>query len=184
MGRSEPNELNLYEANLSTIENPAEAAAWFSEPEFEQERPWYSAESPTDRPETLDARLVSDSMGGSPVSLRLSRSMRIQQTREFRALRLEGSRLSSGCLLANWKASPPGAHARLGVVTSRRVGRAHVRNRARRLLRESFRLHQHELTQPVDMVLVARPSIASKDFHQVERDYLAVLRRARLWRAP
>jgi ribonuclease P protein component len=110
--------------------------------------------------------------------------MRIRQTGEFSALRVQGSRLSSGCLLANWKGLPLGARSRLGVVTSRRVGPAHVRNRARRLLRESFRLHQHELAQPADMVLVARPSIAGKDFHQVERDYLAVLRRARLWRAP
>jgi ribonuclease P protein component len=55
-----------------------------------------------------------------------------------------------------------------------------IRNRARRLLRESFRLHQNELAGPVDLVLVARPSIAGKDFAFVERDYLTALRRAGL----
>ena len=34
-----------------------------------------------------------------------------------------------------------------------------VRSRAKRLLRESYRQHQHELTQPVDLVLVARQSV-------------------------
>ena len=58
--------------------------------------------------------------------------------------------------------------------------RAVVRSRVRRRLREAFRLHQHELGQPVDLVLVARPSIATKRYAEVEKDYLAVLRRARL----
>ena len=55
-----------------------------------------------------------------------------------------------------------------------------VRNRARRLLRESFRLHQHELAQPVDLVLVARPSISGKGLADVEKDFLTTLRKAGL----
>jgi ribonuclease P protein component len=70
--------------------------------------------------------------------------------------------------------------ARLGVVTSKKVGNAVVRSRVRRLLRESFRLHQHELKGPVDLVLVARPSIVGKKFAEVERDFLRVLKQARM----
>ena len=55
-----------------------------------------------------------------------------------------------------------------------------VRNRARRLLRESFRVHQHDLAAPVDLVLVARPSIVGKGYVDVEKDFLTTLRRARL----
>jgi ribonuclease P protein component len=55
-----------------------------------------------------------------------------------------------------------------------------ARSRARRLLRESFRLHQHELARPIDLVLVARPSIAGKRFAEVERDFLTTLRKAGL----
>jgi ribonuclease P protein component len=47
-------------------------------------------------------------------------------------------------------------------------------------MRESFRLHQHELAGPVDLVLVARPSIAGKGFAQVEKDLLTSLRKAGL----
>ena len=54
------------------------------------------------------------------------------------------------------------------------------RSRARRLLRESFRQHQHELSQPVELVLVARNSIAGKKFAEVEKDFLAALNRAGL----
>ena len=49
-------------------------------------------------------------------------------------------------------AASPGQSSRLGVVTSRKIGGAVARSRARRLLRESFRLHQRELAQAVDLV--------------------------------
>jgi len=55
-----------------------------------------------------------------------------------------------------------------------------VRNRARRLMRETFRLNQDRLKAPADMVLVARASIAGKSRQEVERDYFTILRRAGL----
>ena len=112
--------------------------------------------------------------------LRLGRSTRLAQSRDFARVRQVGERLTLGCLIANWHKLPAGAKPRLGVVTSKKIGGAVVRNRARRLLRESFRLHQHDLTQPVEIVLVARNSIAGKKFADVEKDYLAALKRAGL----
>lgn len=85
-----------------------------------------------------------------------------------------------GCLIANWHQLPAGTPPKLGVITSKKIGGAVVRSRARRLLRESFRLHQHDLARPVEMVLIARNSIAGKNFAGVEKDYLAVLKRAGL----
>ena len=105
---------------------------------------------------------------------------RLQQTSEFERVRREGERLARGCLILNWQKIEGRPYSRLGVVTSRKVGNAPARARARRLLRESFRLHQNELRRPVDLVLVARPSIQGKAFAQVEKDYLAALRQARL----
>ena len=77
----------------------------------------------------------------------------------------------------NWLESTVAPFSRLGVVTSRKVGPAVVRNRARRLLREVFRKHQQALHHPVDLVLVARPSIAGWRLPEIEREYLTVLRR-------
>src|SRR5947208_171141 len=92
----------------------------------------------------------------------------------------QGKRAVSGCLVANWLALPAGASSRLGVITGRKLGGAVIRVRARRLMREAFRLHQRELAQPLDLVLVARPSIAGKSFSSVERDFLAALRQGKL----
>ena len=116
----------------------------------------------------------------TPRRLRFCRGARIKQGRDFRRVRLNGERLVCGCLIANWQRLAAEAASRLGVITGRRIGGAVVRNRARRLLREAFRLHQHDLSGPVDLVLVARPSIAGKGLAEVERDFLTTLRKARL----
>jgi ribonuclease P protein component len=112
--------------------------------------------------------------------LRLPRSKRLLLGRDFAKPRSHGERLACGCLIANWLVLPPQSPIRLGVITSKKVGDAVVRNRARRLLRESFRLHQHDFERPVDLVLVARPSIVGKTFQQVERDFMEALRRGGL----
>ena len=114
-----------------------------------------------------------------PPRLRLRREQRVRQSRDFLRAKTAGQRLAVGCLALNWLEA--GATAtRLGVITSRKIGPAVVRTRARRLLREAFRLHQHELARPADIVLVARLSIDGKSFADVERDYLTALRRAKL----
>jgi ribonuclease P protein component len=126
----------------------------------------------------------SDTGGRTPEAgrLRLRRPARLRQQRDFARVRQQGQRLALGCLIANWHSLPTGASSRLGVVTSRKIGGAVVRSRARRLLRESFRQHQNEFAQPVELVLVARNSIAGKNFAEVEMDFLATLRRAGLLR--
>ncbi len=116
----------------------------------------------------------------APVRFVLSRAMRLRHKGEFSRIRTEGRRLSKGCLTANWMALSPGTCPRLGVITTRKLGKAHCRSRARRLLRETFRLHQHDLREPVAMVLVARSSILGRTLTEVERDFLSLMRQAGL----
>lgn len=116
--------------------------------------------------------------------LRLPRSRRLRLGRDFQRARTQGRRLVQGCLILNWLLLPAGEPTRLGVVTSRKIGGATVRNRARRLLREAFRRHQFDLRQPMDMVLVARSSIGNKKFAETERDFLTALQRAGALKTP
>lgn len=122
-------------------------------------------------------------MSAAPQRLRFGRAARIKQARDFARTRQEGQRTVCGCLIANWRVLPPGSAARLGVVVSSKIGDAVVRSRTRRLLRESYRLHQHELNQPVDLILVARKSISGQQRQTVEQDFLTTLRRAGLLKA-
>jgi ribonuclease P protein component len=106
--------------------------------------------------------------------------MRLQASREFAEIRARGRRLVKGCLIANWMVLEGPGKPRLGVITSRKIGGSVVRSRARRHLREVFRVHQHELNATVAIVLVARPSIATKDHGRIEKDYLGFLAEAGL----
>lgn len=115
---------------------------------------------------------------GVPARLGFEREARIKQGRDFLSLRQGGERLSCGGLLVNWRVHPDRSLRRLGVITSRKLGGAVVRNRARRLIREVYRVHQHELRSGLDMVVIARASIVGKDFAGVEKDFLVMAGRA------
>jgi ribonuclease P protein component len=49
--------------------------------------------------------------------------------------------------------------SRLGITTTRRLGKAVVRNRARRLVREAYRTHREQMPRGYDLVFVVRPPL-------------------------
>lgn len=109
--------------------------------------------------------------------------MRLKQGRDFARVRREGRRMVCGCFIANWQKLPAGSATRLGVITAKAIGNAVARSRARRLLRETFRLHQHEFVQPLDFVLVAQKPIVGKKLLDVETAFMAMLKKAQLLKA-
>ena len=116
----------------------------------------------------------------APARLRLNRAMRIRQGSDFARLKQQGRRLTRGCLVINWLELPAGSQTRFAVITTRKLGNAVARNRCRRLLRECFRLHQHALRQPVEMVMIARRSLVGCEYASVEKDFLAAMHDAKL----
>src|SRR5437763_11036583 len=84
------------------------------------------------------------------------KSHRLGGKHEFSAVFETKMRESRGPLTIYAKANELG-HPRLGISISRRVGTAVRRNRIKRLLRESFRHHQHDLPRGYDLVFVVRP---------------------------
>lgn len=77
-----------------------------------------------------------------------------------------------------------GTGFRLGLVTSRRVGGAVMRNRLRRRLREIVRRHQHDLRDGVWLVIVTRPAAARATSAELEAEWLKLARRSGVLRAP
>ena len=61
---------------------------------------------------------------------------------------------------------------RLGVTVSNKIGKAVVRNRVRRRLREIYRLHEGALCRGKDFVIVARNRSVNAEYTQLEKAYL------------
>ena len=73
----------------------------------------------------------------------------------------------------------PDKCSRLGVIVSKKYNNKAVqRNRARRLMKEAYRLLRHGLTTPVWVVLVARKQIADRKLADVQAELVGVLKKA------
>lgn len=114
-------------------------------------------------------------MAGLPGS-RLIRRERLTSPGQFRRVLHKGIRVD-GPLFSLVAAVNDCGHDRLGLTVSRRVGGAVVRNRAKRQLRECFRLNKREQDPAVDLVLLARKEIAGCVQGELEREYRQRLRR-------
>lgn len=57
---------------------------------------------------------------------------------------------------------------RIGISVSKKVGNSVVRHRVKRLIRESYRLHEKIFNSGLDMVIIARPSAAAADYKEAE----------------
>lgn len=121
--------------------------------------------------------------GGSAPDRGLSRRQRLVRPSQFTEA-YEHGRKFAGQHMVLWLRIAEGADRRLGVVSSRRVGGAVQRNRARRRLRALFRQERERLSGRADLVLVARASCVRASWTELLEDFRALARRAGIALSP
>jgi ribonuclease P protein component len=67
---------------------------------------------------------------------------------------------------------------RVGVTVSKKLGKAHIRNRVRRRIREVYRLNEELFQSGWDIVVVARTKAIDAGFQDLTKAYLALARKA------
>lgn len=116
-------------------------------------------------------------------ALTLPKPARLTRRAEFAAVREQGqAQHGNFMVLGTWQTSSP-EPARLGVVTSRRVGTAVERNRARRRLREIFRVNRGLLPSGLWMVVIPRRAAVRATFAALAEEWRALVARAGYWKS-
>src|SRR4051794_26274602 len=116
------------------------------------------------------------------MSARFPPTARIRKRPEFTAVQNHGRRVATKYMTV--LAQPAtGTSDRLGIIASRRLGGAVVRNRAKRRLREVFR-HQSAPADSqahcaLDLVVIPRRELVSAPFPAIAEDFRAAVHRLR-----
>ena len=71
---------------------------------------------------------------------------------------------------------------RVGITVSKKLGKAHIRNRVRRRFREIYRLNEDQFLPGWDIVVVARTRAVKASFPELTKAYLALARKAGILR--
>jgi len=147
-------ESDYAEENLSTKQPTSRKKARLQGEDGDQERPGRSETPAREGPQAADGQTL--------LRFDLPKETRLAKRAEFLRVYEQGTRIEGRFMTVFAMPNGRGVQ-RLGVTaTKKAIGKAHDRNRAKRLLRESFRLSRAELDRVAikyDWVLNARRSL-------------------------
>jgi ribonuclease P protein component len=111
----------------------------------------------------------------------LTKERRLTENRDFKSVFSYGKTYVHRLLILKVRSKPGERSARWGFSSSSKLGKAVIRNRAKRLVRESVRLlHDRVLQTGYDAVLIARPPIRESQFQEVSEAIGELLHKAGL----
>ena len=169
--------MDLNEKNLSTKQPATQTHARISHPDEYGGRSRRPQTTSRQRPQTFDR---SDSTQASaplnPEGQRYAfpKSARLLIRREFLSLQQRGKRRQSPHFVVV-SAPAPGRRSRLGITVTRRFGKAVVRNRMKRVLREFFRTRQVYITPAQNILIIPKVGADALEFIQVAEELERIL---------
>ena len=110
---------------------------------------------------------------------RLDKTRRIINNNEYRLVYKHG-KYEVGRLCVLYRMPGAKQKTRIGFVTGKKVGGAVERNRARRLMKEVYRLNQHQIREGYHIVIVGRGPLKDATYERAEKEILYLLRKSKL----
>jgi len=164
--------MDLNEKNLSTKQPATQTHARISHPDEHGGRSRRPQTTSRQRPQTFDrADSTQASAPLNPEGRRYAfpKSARLLIRREFLSLQQRGKRRHSPHFVVV-SAPAPGRRSRLGITVTRRFGKAVVRNRMKRVLREFFRTRQVYITPAQNILIIPKVGADALEFIQVAEE--------------
>ena len=170
------------ETDLSAEGKTEKERAWLQKENEHQERKKRFEEKKTERQESPDS--IEAAISGLLYQGLLQEMKRpdiIRRKSDFDAVYHKGKSIGSRPAVVLYKKNASG-HKRAAFVASKKVGNAVARNRARRLLKESYRELKEKLPEGFDYVFIARKYCAEKTTKQadVKKSIEAAMKKAGL----
>lgn len=110
---------------------------------------------------------------------KFNRQSKLKKNKQFQAVYKTGKSYANKHLVI-YILPNKNSECRVGFAAGKRLGSAPKRNRAKRLLREAFRLNQHRFKSGFDLIFIARAPLIGLDYHSVNRIFNDIIVRARL----
>ncbi len=165
-------ESNYAEENISTKQSETREKARFQGEDGNEERSRCVEAPPSEGPQAPD--------GSALLGFGLPKEARLLKRAEFLRVYEQGARIEGRFMTVFFLPGNAERH-RVGITaTKKAVGKAHDRNRAKRLLRESFRLSRVELAAiaaPLDWVINARRSILAVKLEKPLAEFQSIVKR-------
>jgi len=111
--------------------------------------------------------------------LLLKKHQRIRRNDDFRKVYRAGKAVPGKHLVLIMKENGVGV-TRFGFSISKKVGKAAVRNRAKRVIREVCRQFLDEIKDGYDIVFIGRSNIKYCTYEEVKNDFLRIMKKAGL----
>ena len=118
-----------------------------------------------------------DTQKPDPAGQRFPKTARLRQTKDFAKVREYGKTSQSRLIRIGLLRTGADQPAKVGIITSRRVGGAVIRNKVRRRLREILKTCVSQIPAGLLVVIVAKSTAAEVPFKQLQAEWLLLARR-------
>ena len=167
--------MNIYaKENISAEQPPPREKTRLQSEDGDEER--------ARRDQAPQSQRTQEINGSALLDFRFPKESRLLKPAEFKRVYAEGTCLKKHFMTAFIMPSQEKFH-RLGVTASKKaIGKAHERNRAKRLLREAFRLSKTELAEldtKYDWVLNARKSLLEVKLDKPLAEFREIIRKVK-----
>lgn len=167
------------ETYFSTIEYQAKTESWISRAHGHGRRAKCDPPSPAERPETAQRVKCEGDEPVVPGQNKFPSRERLTRQSEYLDVYRNGEKQVGRAFIC-YAVRRHGQGRKLGIAVSRKVGKAVVRNRLKRYVRETYRTHRAELAEDAHIVFVARPAAVALDYAECEQAIRQLLRKGGL----
>ena len=105
----------------------------------------------------------------------LSKSFKIRKSFEYSNLNRLKKRVNGKYIAVDYRFNANLKVPRLGITLSSKLGKAHMRNKFKRLIREIFRLNKNNLSKQLEINIFAKSLNNDLNYFEIKNDFLNIM---------